>query len=526
MDNKSYISTNFESGQYTLATLYDCAGDPGTQFELSPIQATKSPRNSNSTPGEYSHLSHSGPSSQNLLQANYTGHDNQQSLHSSARLYDTAYKIPVNHRSDDVKVVTTNKSQKLGSVRQCKSSQVVMIVLLVLILLILVALLVMMLLFFYLSSKELRLCRSHDDGGTSSSSTSAGLNGSFNCATTNNLTLLQNYIMSNCASEDTLLLLQDKMNSISEQIIRHDKSTNSSTNVILQKLQTSKEISIPTAAAINDILVIVNKLLELQNGSSLFNSIRPVSCNNIKVLQPNSPTGYYHINNRSIYCNMDVLCGVEGGWTRLAHLDMSDSGEKCPYELTEWPYYYYERLYRVCGRPNNFGGCKSVKFPTNGIAYTQICGRVIGYQKGSTDGIRSSGSINSAYLDGVSITRGSPREHVWSYIAGRRSDWASSCPCSNGNNVNVLSFVGDNYYCESGSYSEPHNDIFNGTDPLWDGQNCLSLEAPCCTSPNLPWFHRDYGNIASTDYLELRVCCNHWLENEDVPISLYEIYIK
>ena len=444
MDNKSYISTNFESGQYTLATLYDCAGDPGTQFELLPIQAAKSPRNSNSTPGEYSHLSHSGPSSQNLLQANYTGHDNQQSLHSSARLYDTAYEIPVNHQSDDAKVVTTNKSQKSGSVQQCKSSQVVMIVLLVLILLILVALLVMILLFFYLLSKDL----------STSDASNAGLNnGNSNTTSYNQLSLLQSRMddilkqMNDFSAKNNSLLL----NFILKQITSHDTHTNSSTNAILQELQTSREVSIPTAAAINDILVVVNELLELQNGSSLFNSIRPVSCKDIKAVQPNSPTGYYHVNSRNIYCNMDVLCGVEGGgWTRLAHLDMSDSGERCPYELTEW-YYYYERV-RVCGRPNNFGGCKSVKFPTNGIAYTQICGRVIGYQKGSTDGIRSSGDINSAYLDGVSITRGSPREHVWSYIAGLRSDWASSCPCSiNGSNVNVPSFVRNNYYCESGT---------------------------------------------------------------------------
>ena len=519
MDNKSYISTNFESGQYTLATLYDCAGDPGTQFELSPIQATKSPQNSNSTPGEYSHLSHSGPSSQNLLQADYTGHDNQQSSHSSAQLYDTAYEIPVNHQSDDAKVVTTNKSQKSGSVRQCKSSQVVMIVLLVLILLILVTLLVMII-FFHLSSKELCLCTSHDDGGTSSSSANAGLNGSFNCATTNNLTLLQNYIMSNCASEDTLLLLQNKMNSVSEQIIRHDKSTNSSTNAILQKLQTSKEINIPTAAAINDILLVVNELLELQNGSSLFNFIRPVSCKDIKAVQPNSPTGYYHVNSRNIYCNMDVLCGVEGGgWTRLAHLDMSDNTQYCPFGFEE----YSDQSIRVCG---NYGlGCKSIRFPTNGIAYTQICGRVVGYQAGSTDGIRSSGDINSAYLDGVSITRGSPREHVWSYIAGLRSDMASSCPCSNGTNISVPSFVRKNYYCESGSNGAPSN-VYYWNDPLWDGQKCPSLEAPCCKSPNLPWFYRDYGNVTSTDYLELRVCCDEFWRNEVVPIELYEIYIK
>ena len=512
MDNKSYVSTNFESGQYTLATLYDCAGDPGTQFELSPIQAAKSPWNSSSTPGEYSHLSHSGPSSQNLLQADYTGHDNQQSSHSSAQLYDTAYEIPVNHQSDDAKVVTTNKSQKSGSVQQCKSSQVVMIVLLVLILLILVALLVMILLFFYLSSKDL----------STSDTSNAGLNNcNSNTTSYNQLSLLQSRMddilkqMNDFSAKNNSLLLDF----ILKQITRHENSTNSSTNAILQELQTSKE-SIPTAAAINDILLVVNELLELQNGSSLFNSIRPVSCKDIKAVQPNSPTGYYHVNSRNIYCNMERLCSTEGGWTRLAYLDMSDNTQGCPFGFQE----YSGQSIRVCG---NYGlGCKSIRFPTNGIAYTQICGRVIGYQKGTTNGIRSSGDINSAYLDGVSITRGSPREHVWSYIAGLRSDWASSCPCSNGSNVNVPSFVGDNYYCESGTNNEP-SDKFYDDDPLWDGQKCPPPEAPCCKSPNmLPWFHRDYGNATSTDYLELRVCCDEFWSNEAVPIELYEIYIK
>ena len=309
-------------------------------------------------------------------------------------------------------------------------------------------------------------------------------------------------------------------NNIFKKVAEHANDINKSMNVILQELQTSREVSMPTAAAINDILVVVNELLELQNGSSLFNSIRPVSCKDIKAVQPNSPTGYYHVNSRNIYCNMERLCSTEGGWTRLAYLDMSDNTQGCPFGFQE----YSGQSIRVCG---NYGlGCKSIRFPTNGIAYTQICGRVIGYQKGTTNGIRSSGDINSAYLDGVSITRGSPREHVWSYIAGLRSDWASSCPCSNGNNVAVPSFVGNNYYCESGTNRIPFYDTLYGIDPLWDGQKCPSLEAPCCTSPNLPWFHRDYGNATSTDYLELRVCCDQWLRNEAVPIELYEIYIK
>ena len=48
----------------------------------------------------------------------------------------------------------------------------------------------------------------------------------------------------------------------------------------------------------------------------------------------------------------------------------------------------------------------------------------------------------------------------------------------------------------------------------------------CCSAPGLPWFHRDYGNVTTTDYIELRVCGNEPTSNEDVPVSFYEIYVK
>ena len=57
------------------------------------------------------------------------------------------------------------------------------------------------------------------------------------------------------------------------------------------------------------------------------------ACKDIKTVLPNSPTGYYHVNSRNIYCNMGELCGTGGGWTRLAYLDMSDSTVNCPTEF-------------------------------------------------------------------------------------------------------------------------------------------------------------------------------------------------
>ena len=539
----NYMSTSFQN-DHTSAPLYHLAINPCTQPKYSPQEDNNKPHECMySELGDYSRLSHStiGPSTQNLLKADHHSVADQQSMYASTQLYDTADEIQHNQQPR----VNTTKSQQPVQYTIGKAPLVIIIVLLVLIILLLVGLVVL-----HFTQK--------DSCTSDTSSNSAGLN-SGNTAVNNlslminnkieNISWLLHNILEHCATKSNLSLLEDQvmeqinyttnsnrrlMDNIMEQIMVHDNTTSRSAGTILQLLNASliRDISIPTAATVNDILLVVNELLELQNGSSLFNSIRPVSCKDIKAVQPNSPTGYYHVNIRNIYCNMERLCNTEGGWTRLAYLDMSDNTQNCPSGLQAW----FTGGIRVCRRQgNNYVGCRSIKFPTNGISYTQICGRVIGYQKGSTDGVNTNNNINGAYIDGVSITRGFPREHVWSYISGISSNTNSiySCPCNTGvaSSNKVQGFVGEHYYCESGNnVNNVNNGKLYATDPLWDGNDCLSPEALCCSSPNntnmLPWFFRDYGNATSTDYLELRVCGNEKWSNEDTPVQLYEIYVK
>ena len=279
----------------------------------------------------------------------------------------------------------------------------------------------------------------------------------------------------------------------------------------------------------------VEDLLMLHNdsSSSSFSSF-PTSCQEIKNKQPNSPSGVYLLAtaNDGTKCNMQELCGSEGGWTRLAYLDMTDSTENCPsgFKL------YQSGGVRACGRAtSSVGSCVSVQFPSNGISYSQVCGRVVGYQWGSSDAVyprHNHNNINSYYVDGVSITRGSPRQHVWTLMAGLNEasindDGCFNCPCSQGSTQNstLQSFIGNDYYCESGN----PNDVFHFTlytsDPLWDGKGCGSLEGNCCTAPGLPWFHKVL-NTTTTDYPELRVCGDQGSSDEDVPVSFYELYVK
>ena len=300
--------------------------------------------------------------------------------------------------------------------------------------------------------------------------------------------------------------------------------------VMFTTLNNLKGTSTYTAAAVDDILLVVEELLEIQNASVLFNSIQPVSCKDIKTVLPNSPTGYYHVNSRNIYCNMGELCGTGGGWTRLAYLNMSDSTVNCPTGFR----LYQSRGIRACGRPVSSGGsCSSVHYPSNGISYSQICGRVVGYQYGSPNAVdtrHGDNNINSYYVDGVSITRGSPRQHVWTLMAGLFESYTDNgnCPCAtnNGSTQQIQSFVGSNYYCESGNPESSKPSKLHTEDQLWDKEKCSTEELSCCSAPGLPWFHRDYGNVTTTDYIELRVCADQRTSDEDVPVSFYEIYVN
>ena len=287
-------------------------------------------------------------------------------------------------------------------------------------------------------------------------------------------------------------------------------------------------------------------LLTLHNDSSSSSfSPLPTSCRGIRNKQPNSPSGVYLLatandGTKYVYCNMEELCGSGGGWTRLAYLDMTDSTENCPsgFKL------YQSGGVRACGRAtSSVGSCTSIQFPSNGISYSQVCGRVVGYQYISPDAIdpsvgnpNSHNNINSYYVDGVSITRGSPRQHVWTLMAGVHEasqnkdthDYRYNCPCSpvSTQNTTLQSFIGNDYYCESGN---PATDgtwqyTLYASDPLWDGKGCGS-EGACCTAPGLPWFHKVL-NTTTTDYLELRVCGDESTVYDDAPVSFYELYVK
>ena len=228
-------------------------------------------------------------------------------------------------------------------------------------------------------------------------------------------------------------------------------------------------------------------------------------------------------------------CGP-GQWYRIAYLNMRDSSQECP---TNWM--EIDSPVRVCGRPRTNGAsCVSAFFPSPGpIQYSKVCGRTIGYQNGSTDSfalreVRNiQPTIDNPYVDGVSVTHGMPRAHIWTFSAGGSDatilDYVSNCPCANpAASVTAApapSFVGDNYFCESGNSggSSAGGVVFTG-DPLWDGEQS---EGVCCSNNGRspPWFGVTLPNPTSDD-IEVRICGDEGTHNEDSPIQLLEIYIQ
>ena len=244
-------------------------------------------------------------------------------------------------------------------------------------------------------------------------------------------------------------------------------------------------------------------------------------------------SGFYWINTTSgiqeVYCNMELQCGGhKGGWTRVAQFDTSQ-GDPCPsgWTLITTP---GANPINVC-RSGDFRGCHSAIFTTYNISFHKICGQVRGYQKGNTNAFASASanSIDEVYVNGVSITLGDPRKHVWTYAAGI-SDSGSNvasryCPCAavrGGGSPNA--FVGDHYYCESGDVGGPDENAYYTTDPLWDGLDC-SLSVDCCANPDMPWFLRQFATAQET-FIEARICRNEPFSNEDTLVEMVELYIQ
>ena len=145
---------------------------------------------------------------------------------------------------------------------------------------------------------------------------------------------------------------------------------------------------------------------------------------------------------------------------RVASVNMTDPSSTCPSGLRT----ISEDNRRLCAMDIDGVGCSSAVLPVEGVQYSQVCGKIIGYQQKSPDAfhrfISGQTTIDSNYVDGISLTHGSsPREHIWTFAAALQEDISDPayhrflCPCANVNNPAPTappSFVGYDYFCDTG----------------------------------------------------------------------------
>jgi len=134
-------------------------------------------------------------------------------------------------------------------------------------------------------------------------------------------------------------------------------------------------------------------------------------------------------------------------------------------------------------------GCASAHFYMKGVTYERICGQAKGYQKGTPDAFAPRrSSVDSNYVDGISITIGSPRKHVWTHAVGHSDDYNYlewNCPCATHPGPSPPVFVGNDYNCESGDVGTGDVNSYYMSDPLWDGSGCTAGNG-CCTQIGMP----------------------------------------
>ena len=221
-------------------------------------------------------------------------------------------------------------------------------------------------------------------------------------------------------------------------------------------------------------------------------------------------------------------CGGPG-WRRVAFINMTDPNQDCPQGLSLTDY-----SIQSCGRAHTgIFDCSSVTFPVDS-EYSQVCGRAMAYRWGQNVGFWGyhvqGHDIEHQYMDGLSLTHGSPRTHIWTFASGLFNGTSGDsfsqhrCPCDSGNTFSSPSFVENDYFCDSVATADNWNVNqyrFFPDNVLWDGEGHLN---PCYGLNNPPWFYKNLPEPTS-DNIELRMCFTDDNTFANIGINLLEVYI-
>jgi hypothetical protein len=213
--------------------------------------------------------------------------------------------------------------------------------------------------------------------------------------------------------------LNQQLDTVATDLIQLLNSSLNSQQASLLELKSSIQM---------DLMQHSDSLDELRLLHTGLSRVLPVSsCVSLNDLPRFSPSGYYWVRTSNgsavrVYCDMTRSCGgVTGGWMRVAELDMTNSSHQCPNHLEETT----SSSRRLCIINSSSAACSPAIAYSTVLEYSKVCGRIRAHKTGSPDGFISHGpqrrqALDGNYVDGVSLTHGHPRQHVWT-LAARNS---------------------------------------------------------------------------------------------------------
>jgi len=241
------------------------------------------------------------------------------------------------------------------------------------------------------------------------------------------------------------------------------------------------------------------------------------SCLQLRMANPSVTDGTYWIHpegggevsdpQRSVEVEC-VMSGNGGGWTVVLDANYGE-GDACP---MPWG----TADFGACMREIETAGAVSVEFPVPaGLAWSEVTGFFEGFRYATVDAF-GTGMIDDVYTDGVSVTVGMPRQHIWTYTLGQREGVTFThyvCPCS-GSTSPAPAFVGAHYACEATGASEMR-DQWVLDDSVWSG-NGYGTDCDVHGSPSP--FVRALATPV-TDPIEVRLMADQPSSNEDIGLT-------
>ena len=266
----------------------------------------------------------------------------------------------------------------------------------------------------------------------------------------------------------------------------------------------------------------------------------PRTCADVLALHPGAPSGPYALDldgdgalddrdgdgavtdvDDGLYCQMTI----GGGGAVLVGFLTSTSvpTDGCP---PGWLVEDRRPSFIGCRRGDigGAGGGQAAVFIGHYYPYRTIIGVVEAVPYGAGNAFTdlpqfSDGSIDSPYVDGVSITVGDPRVHVFTFAS---ADKPSVCPCAGG--PAAPAFVGGDYVCDEPTAAlVDGGPVFDPGDPQWDGSD--NTCEPVGFAATAPFFVVDTGAVRD-DPIEVRIMSDESGAVEDFAITRLELYVR